>query len=217
MSKFRRQVFVYSFQLVDVVLLVLSFSAATLPVLFTEGMQSFAAFLALKIKLQNFVAFVILVWLWRLVFAVLGLYGSKRHASRRAEGIDVLKATSICTMILISFAFVLRFRMVDTEFIEIFWASSTVLIGGTRLAVRTWLRRVRSQGHNYRNMLIVGSNSRAIEFAKSVPHRPEWGCHVAGFADDDWHGVEEVEAAGFKRVCDFAGLPSFLRRSVIDE
>jgi exopolysaccharide biosynthesis polyprenyl glycosylphosphotransferase len=217
MSKFRREVFVYSFQLVDLVLLVLSFSAATLPVLFTEGLQSFAAFLALKIKLQNFVAFVVLVWLWRLVFAVLNLYGSKRHASRRAEATDVLKATSICTIILISFSLILRFRMVDLRFIEIFWVSSTFLIAGTRIAVRTWLRHIRAKGQNYRNMLIVGSNSRAIEFAKTVPHRPEWGCHVVGFADDDWHGVDELDAAGFERVCDFASLPTYLRRSVIDE
>ncbi len=217
MSKFRREVFVYSFQLVDLVLLVLSFSAATLPVLFTEGLQSFAAFLALKIKLQNFVAFVILVWLWRLVFAMLNLYGSKRHASRRAEATDVLKATSICTIILISFSLILRFRMVDLQFIEIFWVSSTFLIAGTRITVRTWLRHIRAKGQNYRNMLIVGSNSRAIEFAKTVPHRPEWGCHVVGFADDDWHGVDELDAAGFVRVCDFATLPTYLRRSVIDE
>lgn len=217
MSKFRREIFVYSFQLVDVVLLVLSFSAATLPVLFTEGLQSFAAFLALKIKLQNFVAFVILVWLWRLVFAVLNLYGSKRHASRRAEATDVLKATSICTIILISFSLILRFRMVDLRFIEIFWVTSTFLIAGTRIAVRTWLRHIRAKGQNYRNMLIVGSNSRAIEFAKTIPHRPEWGCHIVGFADDDWAGVDDLHAAGFERVCDFATLPTYLRRSVIDE
>jgi exopolysaccharide biosynthesis polyprenyl glycosylphosphotransferase len=217
MSKFRREVFVYAFQLVDVILLILSFSAATLPVLFTEGLQSFAAFLALKIKLQNFVAFVILVWLWRLVFAVLNLYGSKRHASRRAEATDVLKATSICTIILISFSLILRFRMVDLRFIEIFWATSTFLIAGTRISVRTWLRHIRARGQNYRNMLIVGSNLRAIEFAKTIPHRPEWGCHVVGFADDDWHGVDELHTAGFERVCDFASLPTYLRRSVIDE
>jgi exopolysaccharide biosynthesis polyprenyl glycosylphosphotransferase len=217
MSKFRREVFVYSFQLVDVVLLVVSFLAATLPVLFTEGLQSFTAFLALKIKLQNFVAFVILVWLWRLVFAVLNLYGSKRHASRRAEATDVLKATSICTIILISFSLILRFRMVDLRFIEIFWVSSTFLIAGTRIAVRTWLRHIRAKGQNYRNMLIVGSNSRAIEFAKTIPHRPEWGCHVVGFADDDWAGVDDLHSAGFERVCDFATLPTYLRRSVIDE
>jgi len=185
--------------------------------LFTEGLQSFTAFLALKIKLQNFVAFVILVWLWRLVFAVLNLYGSKRHASRRAEATDVLKATSICTIILISFSLILRFRMVDLRFIEVFWVSSTVLIAGTRIAVRTWLRHIRARGQNYRNMLIVGSNSRAIEFAKTIPHRPEWGCHVVGFADDEWAGVDELRSEGFERVCDFATLPSYLRRSVIDE
>ena len=217
MSKFRREVLVYSFQLLDVVLLVLSFSAATLPVLFTEGLQSFTAFLALKIKLQNFVAFVILVWLWRLVFAVLNLYGSKRHASRRAEATDVLKATSICTLILLSFSLILSFRMVNLRFIEIFWVSSTFLIAGTRVAIRTWLRRIRARGYNYRNMLIVGSNSRAIEFAKTLPHRPEWGCRLIGFADDEWDGVEDLHAAGYERVCDFASLPTYLRRSVVDE
>jgi len=217
MSRFRRQVFVYSFQLVDITLMVLSFGAATLPVLFREGLPSFAEFLSLKIKLQNFVAFVLLVWLWRFVFAVLGLYGSKRHTSRKAEAFDVVKATSICTVILISFALVIRFRMVNTGFVEIFWASSTVLVAGTRLSVRTWLRRLRARGHNYRNMLIVGSNPRAIEFAKSVPLRPEWGCQVTGFADDEWAGVEELRASGFSLVCDFASLPMFLRRNVVDE
>ena len=217
MSKFRREIFVYSLQLVDLILLVLAFSAATLPVLFTDGLESFAAFLALKIKLQNFVAFVVLVWLWRLVFAVVGLYGSKRHASRRAEAIDVLKATSICTIILISFSLVLRFRMVDARFIEIFWLCSTFLIASTRLTARTWLRRIRAKGQNHRNMLIVGSNLRAIEFAKTVPHRPEWGCRIVGFADDEWARGDAMQSAGFRRVCDFAALPGYLRRTVIDE
>ena len=217
MSKFRREIFVYSFQLVDVILLVTSFAVATFPLLFSDGLQSFTAFLAFKIKLQNFVAFIVLVWMWRLVFAVLGLYGSKRHASRRAEARDVWKATTICALILVAFSLILRFRMVDARFVGVFWLSSTVLITGTRVMVRTWLRQIRSRGQNFRNMLIIGSNARAIEFAKSVPHRPEWGCHVLGFADDEWAGVDDLHAAGYQRVCDFAELPSFLRRSVVDE
>jgi len=217
MSKFRRELFVYSFQLVDVVLMVLSFGAAMLPVLFREGVGSPADFLSLKIKLQNFVVFVVLVWLWRFVFAMLGLYGSKRGVSRRAEAIDVMKATTICAIILITFSLVLRFNMVDAGFVAIFWASSTFLVAGTRLAVRTWLRRVRSQGHNYRNLLIVGSNARAIEFARSLRHRPEWGCQITGFADDEWAGAEDLRAAGFSLVSDFEGLPAFLRRNIVDE
>lgn len=217
MSRFRRQVFVYSFQLVDIILMMLSFVAATLPVLFRQGLQSFAEFLSIRIKLQNFVAFVLLVWLWRLVFAVMGLYGSKRHASRKVETLDVIKATTICTLILTSFSIVIGFHMVNVEFIEIFWATSTLTIAGTRLVVRTTLRRIRAHGVNSRNLLIVGTNSRALQFARSIPHRPEWGCQVTGFADDEWAGVGEVRAAGYSLVCDFAGLPGFLRRNVVDE
>jgi exopolysaccharide biosynthesis polyprenyl glycosylphosphotransferase len=217
MSKFRREIFVYAFQLVDLILIVFSFGAATLPVLYREGLQSFAEFLSLKIKLQNFVAFVLLVWLWRFVFAVMGLYRSKRASSRRAEAADVLKATTICSIILASFSLVLRFRMVNTTFVVLFWVTSTLLVAGSRLTVRTLLRRLRAHGRNYRNMLIVGSNARAIAFAKSILQRPEWGCQIAGFADDEWAGIAELHAAGFELLSDFISLPMFLRRNVIDE
>lgn len=217
MSKLRGQIIVSSFQVVDLIFLVLSFSAATLPVLFSRGLPSFADFLSMKIKLANFLTFVLLVWLWRFVFSMLGLYESKRRASRRVEATDVVKATTICTMILAVLALLLHFRMVNIGFLAIFWLSSTVFVVGSRFMLRTWLRHVRARGGNLRHMLIVGSNSRAIEFAKLIPLHPEWGYQVTGFADDEWAGVEEVRAAGYPLVCDFAGLPMFLRRSVVDE
>jgi len=217
LGKFRHQFFVYAWQSLDLTLMVLSLIAASLPVLFLERLPSFSEFLSLKIELQNFIALVLLVWLWRFVFSMLGLYDSKRLASRKAEAIDVAKATSICTVILILFAFLLRFRMVNARFVEIFWASSTLLVAGSRLGLRTWLRRFRSHGRNFRHMLILGSNSRAIEFAKCIPLRPEWGYQITGFADDEWAGLGEFRASGFPLVCDFAGLPMFLRRNVVDE
>lgn len=217
MSRFRRQILVNAVQVVDVILLLLSFGASVWLVLFREGLPSFARFLALKIELRSCVAFLLLVWLWRVVFAALGLYSSKRWASRKAEAIDVAKATSICTAILVLLAVALQFRMVNTRFVEVFWASSTLLVTGARLMLRTWLRYFRARGHNYRNMLIVGSNSRATELAKAIAHRPEWGCHLTGFADDEWAGAEELRASGFRLVSNFEGLPTFLRRSVVDE
>jgi exopolysaccharide biosynthesis polyprenyl glycosylphosphotransferase len=217
MSKLRRQIFVYAFQFVDVILMVLAFGAATLALLFRAGLPSLTAFLGLEIKLRSVLAFVLLVWLWRFVFSALGLYNSKRSASRKAEAIDVMKATSICTVILVLFALVLRFRMMNLAFVEIFWASSTLTVAGTRLVVRTWLRRLRAHGGNYRNVLIVGSNSRAREFAEAIRVRPEWGYHVFGFADDEWAGAEELRGSGYPLVSDFAGLPMFLRRNVVDE
>jgi exopolysaccharide biosynthesis polyprenyl glycosylphosphotransferase len=217
MSRFRRQILVRALQPLDLALMVLSLGAANAPVLLREGLPSFAEFLSLKIKLQNFIVFVVLMWLWRSVFSLLGLYDSKRRSSRRAETIDVVKATSFSTVILISFALTLHLRTVTPAFVGLFWASSTFTVVSSRLLLRTWLRRIRSRGHNSRNILIVGSNSRAVEFARRVQHRPEWGYHVLGFADDEWPGAANVRTSGLSIVCDLTGLPTFLRRNVVDE
>ncbi len=216
MSKLRRQLLVYALRM-DLVLMVLSFGVATLPVLVRNGLPSFAEFLSLKIKLQNIVVFVLLVLLWHVVFSVLGLYHSKRLASRRGEVFDVVKATSVCTATLVFLALELNFRMVTAEFVGIFWMCSTFFVATARLALRTSLRRVRAHGRNFRNLLIVGSNARALDFARLIPRRPEWGYQLAGFADDEWPGLERFRSSGFPLVCDFAGLPTFLRRNVVDE
>jgi exopolysaccharide biosynthesis polyprenyl glycosylphosphotransferase len=217
MGKFRRQILVRALQPLDFLLMAFSFGAANAPLLFKEGLPSFGEFLSLKIKLQNALVFAVLIWLWRSVFSLLGLYDSKRRASRRAEAVDVLKATSFCTAILISFGWILDLRMITPKFVGLFWLTSTFLLVTTRVLLRTGLRHIRSRGHNSRNILIVGSNPRALEFARRIQHRGEWGYHVLGFADDEWPGIEGLHIAGLPVVCDLAGLPVFLRRNVVDE
>jgi exopolysaccharide biosynthesis polyprenyl glycosylphosphotransferase len=217
MSRFRRQVLVRALQPLDFALMVLSLGVANAPVLLRVGLPSFAEFLSLKIKLQNFLVFIVLMWLWRSVFLLLGLYDSKRRSSRKAEAFDVTKATSFFTVILISFALTLHLRMVTPTFVALFWASSTFMVAGSRLLLRTWLRQIRSRGHNSRKILIVGSNPRAIEFASRIQHRPEWGYHVLGFADNGWAGARDVRTSGLDIVCDLTSLPAFLRRNVVDE
>lgn len=217
MGKFRHQFVVHALRWFDQGLLVFTLVVANLPILLREGMRSFAAFLSMRIELRNFIALVVLLWLWRFIFSQFALYGSKRLASRKAEAIDVVKAMLICTGILAFFGWVLEMQMVTPSFVLFFWLSGTFMIAGSRLALRTWLRRYRAHGRNLRNLLIVGSNSRAIEFAELVPHRPEWGYHILGFADEDWEGVKGLQGAGFGLVSDFAGLPMFLRRNIVDE
>ena len=66
-------------------------------------------------------------------------------------------------------------------------------------------------------MLIVGSNPRAIAFAKTVQSKPELGYRILGFADVEWSGIGELQNHGWQVVCDFDNLNSFVRRSVVDE
>jgi exopolysaccharide biosynthesis polyprenyl glycosylphosphotransferase len=66
-------------------------------------------------------------------------------------------------------------------------------------------------------MLILGTNPRAMEFAKRLLGNPERGYRLLGFVDDDWPGMAGLKKAGFKVVSDYAGLAEYLRRNVVDE
>ena len=63
----------------------------------------------------------------------------------------------------------------------------------------------------------MGTNDRAIEFAKQITKHPELGYQIVGFVDDDWSGIERFEATGLVRCCSFSGLSDFLRHTVVDE
>jgi exopolysaccharide biosynthesis polyprenyl glycosylphosphotransferase len=217
MSAFWRKVLNDVLKLFDLALLIVSFGMATLPILARVGPVSFAQFLSMRIKLQNFVVFFLFLCIWHIIFSIFGLYSSKRLASRRKEALDAVKATSLSSIVLGIGSFVIGFRMVTPGFVITFWAFSTVAVASTRLALRTWLRRFRARGHNVRNMLIVGTNRRALDFAKTIQSRPDLGYRVLGFADTNWAGSEELKQNGDTVVSDLDSLPEFIRHTVVDE
>jgi exopolysaccharide biosynthesis polyprenyl glycosylphosphotransferase len=217
MGTIRREILASAVKLFDLLLLVVSFVLGTLPVLARVGTHSLAGFLEIKIKLENLVVFALLLWVWHLIFSMLRLYDSKRLASRRAELADVVTATSLSALVLLLASVFLKFQMVKPAFVLVFWISSTFLIGGSRFLLRTILRNLRMRGQNLRNMLIVGSNRRAIEFAHTIRSKPELGYRILGFADDEWAGSPEVAREGWAIVSDFDSLQLYLRRNVVDE
>src|SRR5439155_21419166 len=86
-----------------------------------------------------------------------------------------------------------------------------------RLLMRFILRQARQHGRNLRDMVIVGTNTRAVQFARKVEASPELGYRVVGFVDDDWTGLAQFPSSGYSRVSSFAGIPSFLRETVVYE
>jgi exopolysaccharide biosynthesis polyprenyl glycosylphosphotransferase len=87
----------------------------------------------------------------------------------------------------------------------------------SRLTMRPLLAGLRRRGRNLRCMVVVGTNSRAIEFAHKIQAKSELGYRLLGFVDDDWHGMEKFKQTGFSRITDLAGLAEFMRRNVVDE
>jgi exopolysaccharide biosynthesis polyprenyl glycosylphosphotransferase len=83
--------------------------------------------------------------------------------------------------------------------------------------VRLVLRRLRIKGKNMRNILIVGSNDAAVQFARKIEQTPWLGYRILAFVDEPWPGMAKFEEQGYSVSCDFANLRNFLRTNVVDE
>jgi hypothetical protein len=73
--------------------MLVAFGLATLASYEQSGTASFADFLSLRIKIQNFALFLGSFLAWHIIFSLVGLYHSRRFSTRLNEAIDVIKAT----------------------------------------------------------------------------------------------------------------------------
>src|SRR5579884_1818186 len=216
MSSARRQMLLSAVKFFDLLVMIASFLLAAVPVLYESGLP-LSEFFSMRIKVQNFILFTGLLCIWHIIFASFGLYESRRLLSARTDALDTLKATSLCTFALAAAAMLFHIRLVDSAFLVVIWGASSAIVMTSRLFLRLFLQFIRSRGHNARQVLIVGTNPRAVEFAAKIESRPELGYRVIGFVDDDWHGLKAFCESGRRLVCGLGGLSDFVRNNVVDE
>lgn len=217
MTALRRRILLKTAKIFDLAIMTLSFGLATVLVAYETPATSLAQFLSMRVKVQNFVLFACFFLLWHIIFLSLGLYDSKRLSTRSAEVLDILKATAVASVTLFIAAIFLRIEMVTPLFVLFFWSASAATAACSRLLVRPLLGVVRSRGRNLRYMLVVGTNPRAVRFARKVEAKPQVGYRIVGFVDDAWNGFADFQKAGYPLVSDFRSFPSFLRGHAIDE
>ena len=217
MGTIRRQVLLNLLKLFDLALMVVAFSFATV-VVSHASLASLENVLAIRIKISNFIIFSALLLCWHLIFSMCGMYASHRLSSRRDEILDLAKAITLGAFLLFVGHYIFRISLITPKFIAAFWAAAIFAGIISRLALRTFLAQVRIHGRNLRNMLIVGTNPRGLQFANKMKENPALGYRILGFVDHDRTATTvDLAVCGFQRVADFATLPAFLRKNVVDE
>ena len=123
--------------------------------------------------------------LWFIVFKALGLYRPRRISSRVAEAMDIVKATSIATLILIT----LTFFVARSEFSRViflyFWIISIIALCLIRILFREFLRLIRKRGYNLRYALIAGTGKLGQDITDKIQDHPELGLKIKGFLSED--------------------------------
>jgi exopolysaccharide biosynthesis polyprenyl glycosylphosphotransferase len=217
MYTLRRQILLKAFKLFDLLVMVFSFGLATLTVHYQNSSIPLAQLIEMRIKIQNFALFFCFLLVWHTIFSLFGLYHSRRLSSRWGEARDVFKATTLGTFAVLAAAVLLPISLINTVFLLVFWAGSTLTTILSRLALRYILVKFRLHGRNLRHMLIVGTNPRALKFAKNIEAKPELGYRISGFVDDDYGKNGLFKNSGYPLVASIHEFPSYLREHVVDE
>ncbi len=216
MGHFRRQVLLNSMKLFDLAVVMFAFGLAAV-VVSQKATVSLTEFFAMRVKIQNFILFAILLLIWHQICVLFGMYASRRLAGRWDETVDILKATTLGTLLIFFARLLIRIDLVTPEFLAVFWLAAACATATGRIFMRIMLRNARLRGRNLRDILIVGTNPQAVQFARKMRDSQFLGYRVIGFVDQEWPGLTEFSQSGFSLACNFDNLLTFLRSTVVDE
>jgi exopolysaccharide biosynthesis polyprenyl glycosylphosphotransferase len=129
----------------------------------------------------------VVVVLYPVVFYFQGLYHRRRIRSPFDEGLRVVVAVLLATVLLT--AGLTFYRPPDFTysrlFLVIFAGVDVVLVGLTRWGVSAGLARIRRLGGNLQRVLVIGAGDLGRQVVERLDAHREFGFAIVGFLDDD--------------------------------
>ena len=159
---------------------------------------------------------------WHGSLVTAGAYDSFRIGGFRLQAQALLRGSTFATfwaLVWICLSWPLRQISGSSLVVEafVFWtlASSSLLI--TRIAARVLTGFLRRRGRNRRNVLIVGSNRRAVSIAEGLTADASMGYNLVGFLDDRWHLDDALEIYKQMLIGSLGDILRVLRETALDE
>lgn len=217
MTPFRRQMLVIALKLFDLISLGLSLfvTKAALECQLHGG--SLGDLLKMPLTVVNVAQFLGLLFLWHLLFDYFGIYQSRRLSAWRGLWVDIICATTIGSTLLVVISLCFNLTDVNGYFVPIFWFIYLSIVLSFRAVLCCTLKYLRISGHNLRDIIVVGTNRRAISYAQRIERKPELGYRVLGFVDYPHDIRPEFRQTGYRFLADLENFPSVIRDHSVDE
>jgi len=154
--------------------------------------------------------------IWCAALYLNGMYRSMRTKTIPSAILIVIKSAILAAVVFGAAAFIFKLKFVSRAFFIIFIAISSLFIVIEKVAIFLIARYVRTQGYNYRMLLIVGTGRRASQFISNIKNHPEWGLRIAGILDYEEAQIDK-EIEGARVVGTLEDLPRILHDNTTDE
>jgi len=122
---------------------------------------------------------------WLILFAFYGLYRSWRAQSRLDELVAVGKIVSLGVLVLFLLTFDLSRPFPKTRMVLFaYWMLLFLFVGGGRIGVRSFQRRLLAKGIGGRRSVIVGTGHRGHTLLRQIQTFPALGYRVVGLVEE---------------------------------
>jgi exopolysaccharide biosynthesis polyprenyl glycosylphosphotransferase len=218
MVALRRAALLAALKVGDLVTLTASFVVGAMATAQPVEGATLEELLAIRVPVANFLLFAGLVAAWHVALLRFRVYESGRLLPFRTQAARILGATSTGTATVAVTGACFDISLITPPLLVVLFGTSATVTIASRLALKRFLGLVRARGRNLRHVVIVGTNARALSFARILRDEPERGYHLVGFVDERGRERDAAFAgSGEPLVSDLAGFAEFLRRHVVDE
>jgi exopolysaccharide biosynthesis polyprenyl glycosylphosphotransferase len=171
------------------------------------------------LPISNYMSLILLIIpVWTLCFRFSSLYRSYRTSTIYRECLALIKVVIICGMILGFGIFIVKEHMlISRSLIVGFLVLNIIFLILLRVGIRIVARYARKKGYNFRNMVIVGDDKRAYEFARMVERTRGWGIKILGFVTLEPYQADEEIKKNYKLLGAIDDLKEIVLKEVVDE
>ena len=213
-----RALIVNVLKIFDLAAMVLAFILAVDLTYQDINVVSFGEFLAMRIKVQNFVLFAGYMWLWHGMFSLFHLYDANRTTHiGRAEVTEIATAALSGALVIWVAALFVRVELITPATLIVFAAGACAMSILGRVVLRRLVCWRTSSSMDLSHLVIVGTNARAVALAQRIESYSDLGYRVIGFVDEHWFGEDRFLQTGYSVVSDFEGFEDYLKDHVVDE
>ncbi|MDD5019729.1 MAG: undecaprenyl-phosphate glucose phosphotransferase [Candidatus Omnitrophica bacterium] len=121
---------------------------------------------------------------WPVVFDIFQMYTPKRNASLWQELFQIVKASFMSILVLLSLSFFYRDHVYSRLVFVLFFFLSLGFIFLDRILLRKFLRFLRARGYNLKRVLIVGAGETGQKLAHKIADSNWTGFSLVGWIDD---------------------------------
>jgi exopolysaccharide biosynthesis polyprenyl glycosylphosphotransferase len=219
MVRLRHKLLIQAFRVFDQVVLVAVF---ILLVAYVEERGHFIFILEVLGKsyqaFEGLAMFGVLIG-WFFVFSRLVHYDANRVTTLKSQALEIVKAVTVTSLLLLLAGALFYIKMVTPMVVSLFWVGSILVLIGSRVLLRLFLRTWRRAGRNRRHIVFVGGTDKAIGLAERIEGRPELGYEIVGFLFGDPEREPQKERISEKwgNLGEVTQLREVLKKGVVDE